>query len=246
MNASVTSPRRAAFREGVWAQFLAFVRRPALPDRAVGIRAQAWGVLAKLLVLDILVMCALMALFSAAFRLGIPAPHSLLEHLKLSPALLGFIAIGAPFAEELIFRSWQSGRSGHIGALLLTLATLGIAFVTLSDGRSAPRVFAALGVLVVGLGLAAWWLWKQRGRPAMPWFQRQFAWFYYGATFVFAAIHITNFAGVSLALLPLTLPQFSIGLMLGYVRVRFGLWADVLLHVAHNGLFLMLVAASTH
>jgi hypothetical protein len=247
MTADATSPLRINDTRGAWAQFFAFVRRPALPDRATGLRAEAFPVVAKLLALDVLLMMVLVAAFALVTQFGVKPPRSLLEHLQPSPLLLGFIAVGAPLGEELLFRSWQSGRPGHIGALLLTLATLGLAGLMIADGRSAPRVLAALGVLAVGLGLAVWWLWSRRQRPAMRWFQRHFAWFYFGATAVFAAAHITNFAGgVSAAMLPLTLPQFAVGLMLGYLRVRFGLWASVLLHAAHNSLFILLVLAGTH
>lgn len=244
MTAAATSLQRASIRGGAWAQFLAFLRRPALPDRASGIRAEAWGVLGKLLALDVLVMILLIAAMALATRLGFTAPRSLLEHIKPGPVVLGFIAIGAPIAEELLFRSWQSGRPGHVGAWLIAVAAVGLAVVTLAQGGSTPRAFGALAILVIGLVLAGWWLWSRRGRPAMRWFQRHYAWFYYGAAGLFAAAHLTNFAGgTSLAMLPLTLPQFSIGLMLGYVRVRFGLWASVLLHAAHNSLFVALLLA---
>jgi hypothetical protein len=164
--------------------------------------------------------------------------------MKPTPLLLAMIAIGAPLIEETLFRSWLSGRPGHIGALIGLLLTLGLTWWTIGDGRSVARDLAALGVLLAGLGVSAWWLWSRRARPAMGWFQRHFAWFYYGTTAVFAAAHMTNFVqGMSWAVLPLTLPQFVVGLMLGHLRVRYGLWASVLLHTAHNGLFVLLLLA---
>jgi hypothetical protein len=81
----------------------------------------------------------------------------------------------------------------------------------------------------------------------MPFFRRHFRWFYFLSTLAFASVHLTNFTeGNALILLPLTLPQLLLGLILGYARVQFGLWADVLLHAAHNSLFvgLLLVGAS--
>ena len=50
---------------------------------------------------------------------------------------------------------------------------------------------------------------------------------------------------MSWAVLPFTLPQFVVGLMLGHLRVRYGLWASVLLHAMHNGLFVLLLLAGT-
>ena len=43
------------------------------------------------------------------------------------------------------------------------------------------------------------------------------------------------------SLLPLVLPQFVIGAILGYTRVTYGLWASILLHALHNGAFISLV-----
>ena len=101
-----------------------------------------------------------------------------------------------------------------------------------------------LSILVAGTLVAIYLLWRKRGRPPMPFFQRHFRWFYFGSALAFASVHLTNFTeGNALILLPLTLPQFLLGLILGYARVRFGLWASVLLHAAHNSLFVGLLLA---
>jgi hypothetical protein len=100
---------------------------------------------------------------------------------------------------------------------------------------------------IAGVVLAIVVLWRNRGRPPMPFFRRHFRWFYFLSTLAFASVHLTNFTeGNALILLPLTLPQLPLGLILGYARVQFGLWAGVLLHAAHNSLFvgLLLVGAS--
>ena len=46
-------------------------------------------------------------------------------------------------------------------------------------------------------------------------------------------------------LLPLVLPQFILGMLLGYVRVRIGLWSAILLHAAHNATALSIAALAT-
>ena len=81
----------------------------------------------------------------------------------------------------------------------------------------------------------------------MDWFTGAFPLFFWFATLAFALVHIANFefggSWSSLAmLLPLVLPQFILGMMLGYVRVRFALWAAILLHAAHNATALSLAA----
>jgi len=84
-----------------------------------------------------------------------------------------------------------------------------------------------------------WWL---RRHPPMPFFSRHFAWFYIAASLLFALAHLTNYTqGTALILLPLVIPQLIIGLILGYARVTYGLWSDMLLHILHNGLLISLV-----
>ena len=59
---------------------------------------------------------------------------------------------------------------------------------------------------------------------------------------VFALAHLTNYSQVAvLILLPLVVPQLLFGLILGYARVTYGLWSDMLLHMMHNGLLIGLV-----
>lgn len=59
-------------------------------------------------------------------------------------------------------------------------------------------------------------------------------------TTIFAIIHISNFgATVPFYLTPiLVLPQFILGIMLGYIRVGWGFWYGVLFHALHNGILL--------
>jgi membrane protease YdiL (CAAX protease family) len=165
-------------------------------------------------------------------------PPHLLGELELTPILIAFILIGAPIGEELLFRSWLSGRPGHVGAIIVVLATAIAMAVALGNP------LAVAGVLVVGLALMAFVLWRKRGRPPMPFFARHFRWFYLLSAFAFAGVHLTNFTeGTALFLLPLTLPQFVLGLILGFVRVQYGMWANMLLHAAHNSLFVGLMLA---
>ena len=77
----------------------------------------------------------------------------------------------------------------------------------------------------------------------MGWFSKTFPFFFWFSTLAFALVHLWNFEEGSLAvLLPLVLPQFILGSMLGYIRVRFALWAAILLHAAHNATALSLAA----
>ena len=74
------------------------------------------------------------------------------------------------------------------------------------------------------------------GWPALFWL----------STLGFSLVHLTNFPADQLATaLPLVLPQFVTGTILGYARVHYGLWASVLLHMLHNGAIIALVLAAS-
>jgi membrane protease YdiL (CAAX protease family) len=251
MTGELTSPQSA----GTWRRFGAFVRRPRLPDQATGIRLAALPVLGKLFALDLLLMALLIGLAALATALGMEMPEHLLDQMEFTPLLLAFLLVGAPLGEELLFRGWLSGRLGHVlGVIVLALVTF------IATGFYASQIIVPEGPEVSHLLEATFWsfaygiltalpiallpVYFLRKRPAMRWFQHHFRWFYFGSTLAFASIHLANFTeGNALILLPLTLPQFLLGLILGYARVQFGLWASMLLHVVHNSLFVGLLLA---
>ena len=244
MTGQATSLGLASWAPGEWRSFAAFVLRPALPDRATGPRLAAFGALLQLLVLDLLLMAVLIGGLAGLTALGVRLPGHLLEDLELGPALIAFIVVGAPLGEELVFRGWLSGRPGHVGATLVLLAAgllAGAALLSLPGPRGA---LALVAVLVLGVAAAIALLWRKRGQPPMGWFARHFRWFYLLSALAFASIHLTNFTeGNAALLLPLTLPQLLLGLILGYARVSFGLWSSMLMHGLHNTLFIGLVLA---
>ena len=73
---------------------------------------------------------------------------------------------------------------------------------------------------------------------------RHFGFFFYGSTVLFALTHITNYEPLStqtLLLAPaLVFPQFIVGTMLGYIRVRYGIGYSILFHVVINAIFFVL------
>lgn len=238
MSGPPTRARSALPVPARWADFARFLRRPVLPRRAdlsVGASARA---LPALFALDILLMAAVLGAIGLAVLLGFGLPQHMLGEMKMTPALVVFIVIGAPLGEEILFRGWLSGRPGHILAVLALLGGGGVALI--GAGGTLSLVGAGLGLV---LALAA--LVVLRRRDAMGWYQRHFAWFFYGSALVFAAVHLTNFAaaGASPALVALVVPQFLLALILGYLRVHHGLLAGAALHTLHNAVFASVMLA---
>ena len=150
------------------------------------------------------------------------------------------VVIGAPVLEEFGFRLWLSGKKEHVVAALLGVSGA-FALWVLHTSHAALGVGAFM-IGVLGAGLALLLL---PGKPPMDGFGKAFPAFFWLATLSFALIHIANFevgnSPISLvAILPLVLPQLILGTMLGYVRVRFALWAAIALHAAHNASVLAL------
>ena len=71
---------------------------------------------------------------------------------------------------------------------------------------------------------------------------------FYGIGFFFALVHIFNFEineNVILFSPLLVAPQFFLGLIFGFIRIRFGLIWSIFLHSSYNGLLILLLLLST-
>lgn len=227
-----------------WRAFARFLRRPTLPDRADLSLKGAAGALGSLLALDLLLMAVVLGAIGIATALGLEMPDHLLDGVKITPALVAFMIVGAPIGEEIIFRGWLSGRPGHILGSVLCAVSVGLLVggAALAAAGAQPGLLLAIGGLVA-LILAGVLVFVLRKRDAIRWFQRHFRWFYYGSALAFAAMHLTNFAGAGMspAQLPMVMPQLVLGLILGYLRIERGLAAGIALHMLHNTLFASLL-----
>lgn len=140
----------------------------------------------------------------------------------------------APIVEELVFR-YGLRRLKHLW-WLLPLA-LGALF-------NGPGV---IGGILLAAFLAVCWLpygWQSPvARRPLPWRMRSgylhaFPWAFHLSSVAFSAVHLYNFnlAQTPLWLLPLlVLPQWVTGMVLGWLRVRHGIGASILLHAIFNG-----------
>lgn len=229
-----TAPASSMFEE--WKRFGAFLKRPSLDVSAQN--EGAFTVLARIYVLDLAAMAVLIGLASALVAFGVYIPETALAGMEFTWEIIALVVIGAPVMEEIAFRGWLSGKPGPFFALV-ALALGAIGFTVMH--ASVPAAGAALAIAgILASGIALFFL---RRKPAMGWFARGFPAFFWLSTISFALVHLANFEEGSLAvLLPLVLPQFILGSMLGYIRVRFALWAAIALHAAHNATAITIAA----
>ncbi len=226
-----------------WRGWMAFLRRPQLPD---GLAPAASGVrgTARMLGLDILVMAVLMGALGAAIGLGFELPNNAFNDLEFDVGLIALTVLFAPLMEEIFFRSWLSGRPGHVlGVIVRILSTIAAGYFGQAHTGEEAMTWVA-GALASGVILALLVVFFLRKRPTMRWFRSLFPGFFWLSTIGFALIHLANYTEGTIAiLLPLVIPQFILGTMCAYVRVHYGLWSAVALHMLHNGLIVSLVLA---
>ena len=250
MPTTPTTPPDSAIAHGIgpapslvqeWRRLAQFLRFPVLPDDQ-GAKSPL-TMIGRIFALDLIVMVALVAMAGIAVGLGVDLPETALAGFEFTPLLVFMVIVGAPVFEELAFRGWLSGKPGPLAATLIVATGL-IATTQTDLLRSEAEVnLKALTAAVVTIGAAITALVVLRGRPAPRWFERGFPLFYWLSAIAFALIHVANFGDAPLVMvLPLVLPQFVIGLLLGYLRVQIGLWAAIVLHMAHNASMLTLAS----
>lgn len=244
MTSETTSLGEANSAREEWRRFAAFIRSPRLPARAQPMSRTGLRAVLRMLGLDFAMMAVLIAIATLVVAAGVDLPETALENIDITLGIVALVVIGAPLLEEIAFRGWLSGRPGHVFAILaLAVGLAGIAAVALQPDDLG---FAIGLVIIVGIVLipifALLIFWRWRSRPAMGWFTRLFPLFFWLSTAAFACIHLFNFdAGSLYVLLPMVLPQFVSGAIMGYLRVHYGLWAAILLHALHNGGLMVLV-----
>lgn len=227
----------------MWGEWARFVARPVSPGARERFGARAAGEVGQLLALTIAIdMLLVVGLSWLATRLGIKTPQfaELRQYGPVVTMLAG--ALGQPIVEELVFRSWLSGRRRMLVLFAVLIAAIGsLAAVRYSGGARVDLVMVAvlIGWMMVGTVL----LWRSRGgSPA--WFVRAFPGLYWASALLFGLAHISNYdLSRPWLLLPFVVPQTIAGLIFGFARVRYGMWANITLHAASNALFLGLSLA---
>ena len=112
------------------------------------------------------------------------------------------------------------------------------------SGALAVGLFAGLGP-DLGLAATAAVMAFQRNSGSVPdRYRRLFPYAFWITSVVFGLMHMFNYGDpLRLAVLLMVIPQITGGMMLGYVRVKYGMWANIAQHVTHNALVVALFYA---
>ena len=231
------------FMPQMWIEWARFQRRPRLPAAREAFGGRAMADVGQLLALVIAFDFALVVGLSwLSTKLGVKTPD--FEELrKFGPVMTLLVgALALPIVEEIVFRSWLSGRRRMLVAVAVLvgfIASLALARVFVGPAPFKTMAALLLAWLIVGPVM----IWKIRG-DTPGWFVRGFPLLYFASALLFGLAHISNYdMSRPWLLLPFVMPQTIAGLIFGFARVRFGMWANIALHGLSNALFLGLTIA---
>ena len=151
-------------------------------------------------------------------------------------SLFALAVIGAPVIEELIFRFPLKNK------IVLSFLLIGLDAIIVSIFCQAfgwRQLAIVLPVVTTVLSIALIFFFKALQDD---WYQVLDDWYPYIFFFVagmFGFIHIYNYGegGFEWWMTPfIVIPQFVLGLILGFIRLRIGLWACILMHAMNNAI----------
>lgn len=217
----------------VLAELRSFLAHPT-PQQASGLDADGaiarWAILTamQVAVLGAVIMPLILA-WQKAFGLSPPNAFDGMGPL----ALWGGAVILGPVLEELFFRGWMSGTRRALTTMGVLL--IGACVVVAMRGNKVAVAIALVGMLVATA--ITWWV-KRRDENVPRGFGKVFPALFYATTVIFAALHLFNYPAITLAAVPMALPQFWSGLMFGHMRVRVGMVGAILNHIVSNAVML--------
>lgn len=222
------------FVSDCWTDFARFLRKPEHTVASGLCAPGALRLLGALCALEILGLVVTVTLVFCWLKLtGLPGPNAF--DMLPKKWLLPLTVLAAPVLEEPLFRGWLNGRPR---ALWLLVCGIGLAFVAML--QSLDPITKAMGLMALLLAMPFGWF-LLRKHPVPSWFVKSFpAMFWMGAV-IFSLVHLLNYPQPGLLALPVILPQIWAGLVFGYVRVRIGLVAAMLIHAGSNALMVMIL-----
>lgn len=151
-------------------------------------------------------------------------------------SLFALAVIGAPVIEELIFRFPLKNKI-VLSFLLIGLDAIIVSIFCQAFGWHQLAIYLPIVTAILSIALIFFI------RPLQEdWYQVLDDWYPYIFFFIagmFGFIHIYNYGegGFEWWMTPfIVIPQFVLGLVLGFVRLRIGLWASILMHAMNNAI----------
>jgi len=205
-------------------EFIHFVKHPKLDK----IQKVDFTILLKLFIFYI-ITSVFLGVISAIVTKLFNLDHTISLSSPYKTILIGVFL--APIYEELLFRSLLRLNKLTITFFLTTLICLTIiSFIN----NKYSFFYILLSVLLISLTIV--WISKLSTLKEIN--KNYFSYSYYFSSLLFGLIHLFNFSGdlvpiIAFALL-LVSPQIILGLILGFIRIKFGLAYAILFHAIIN------------
>lgn len=215
---------------------IAFIRAPALRTRDSWKDSRASDVAWLFLLNGLIVLAVAMILFPMMMLFGVEMSSDMSELFNRPPwQILLLVVFVAPVAEELTFRFWIAGTPRLLVLFLGFAAWIGSSYLLSEFGLVAQQPAVTIGliaIIAVATFIGVMLLWKS---STPTWYVRIFPVVFWCQALLFGFVHVFNYAGDSpAAVLPFVLPQLVGGLIWGYARIRYGWWANIVMHMAYN------------
>ncbi len=230
-------PRHSPQKRSLIGEYLAFLKAPSYektPGTLKGILSKIWRLYSVNVLL--LIPMVLLIQLSSMWIVSIE-DNKIAEQLSaLPPYQFIFLAVVlAPLTEELFFRlPLRFSKFNLALPLTFLLFALG-APIIVSVGHQGIGLLIWLSMICLAILFCTQGLERIGTRKGERFFSRHFRVLVYGSSILFGLLHITNYPHQAWIVAPLlVLPQTTLGLLLAYVRTRFGfLWA-IYTHGLHN------------
>jgi membrane protease YdiL (CAAX protease family) len=227
----------------VWRGLFDFLRDPRLPEARIPFGWPAIRQVAILLALDWIVVLIFVILALTAESAGVELPQAIDDDWTVFQTIL-LVIILAPPLEEVIFRAALSGQRRAITLFVSPVSlVLTLTAVYSAAGPIDPPIQVMM--LLAWVAATATVMAFQRNSRSVPQrYHRLFPYAFWISSGVFGLSHVFNYDDpMRLAVLLMVIPQFTGGMMLGYVRVTYGMWANIGQHVTHNAVAVALIYA---
>ena len=235
--------------------FLEYPQRDILREKiSFGRFGQIVGLHYLILISVVLIMSALSGI------IGIDQLEHSVEDLLADSSMMWFLfllVIAAPVLEEIFFRYPLRFKRGSLFILTFIASLLAYYIGTsylpdmndlipaenLSEleatGQEVNLGAVMLAMVTFTLGLIGIFI-VSLSKELLNWssgfVKSLFPYIFFLTAMIFGFVHFANFAGdMKWFWIPiLVLPQFGMGLLLGYIRLRYGMISNILLHAVNN------------
>ncbi len=160
--------------------------------------------------------------------------HSIFTDLTTNKILIGVFL--APIYEEVLFRSLLKFKKQNLILFISLIIVLIGYYVFRSEVEFVIgfSIFLIIVILITGL---------YSRKNIENFISKKFKYFFYASAIIFGLLHATNFTGNVYLIIGFSFilggPQIILGLILGFIRMKYGLIYSILFHFIINSTLLL-------